>query len=93
MVKTPELLLANARCGQCLTTKNRIVEGKRAAQIIRDCRAEGNHFVCHKSPEGVVIHCRGVHDLLVEKHGGSRAYRLATAIGIPITEVDPEDVA
>lgn len=81
-----ELLLASRCCGQCLTTRNRIVDGARAAQIIRDCRAEGTHFQCHKgSLAGLNVHCRGVHDRF-----GSQAARFAQRFGIPVREVDPE---
>lgn len=71
-------------CDQCLTTKNRIVSGERAAQIVRDCRASQNHFVCHKSPAGRVIHCRGVHDV-----APSHAYRFASVFDIPIVDIEP----
>lgn len=83
----PALLLSARRCDQCLCTRNRIVTGARAAQIIRDCRAQGIHFICHKGSDAdKIIHCRGVHDIL----GGSRASRFAAAIGIPIIEIDAD---
>lgn len=82
-----ELLLASKRCSQCLTTRNRIVSGERAAEIVRGCRREDNHFVCHKgSAAGLIVHCRGVHDIA----GGSKAYRMAKAFDIPIIEIDPD---
>jgi hypothetical protein len=84
---TPELLLASKRCSQCLTTRSRIVTGERAAQIVRACRSERNHFVCHKGQtEGLVVHCRGVHEVA----HGSRAHDFAQAFGIAIREVDPD---
>lgn len=82
-----ELLLASHRCGQCLTTRNRIVSGERAAQIIRDCRATETHFLCHKAPHGMIVHCRGVHEICE-----SRAYRMATAFGIPVVSVDHDNL-
>lgn len=86
----PELLLASHRCGQCLTTRNRIVSGGRAAQIVRTCRRDRNHFFCHKGDAaGLRVHCRGVHEIL----NGSRAHDFAQAFGIPIREVDPDDLA
>ena len=82
----PVLLLASRCCDQCLTTRNRIVPGERAAEIIRGCRRDDVHFTCHKgSIAGLNLHCRGVHDRLP-----SRAYRFAVAMGIPVVEVDPE---
>ena len=81
--KTPELLLAAHPCGQCLTTKNRIVSGKRAAEIVSGCRQDGNHFICHKSAAGEIVHCRGVHDRF-----GSNAHRFAVAFGIPVRQID-----
>lgn len=86
---TPELLLASKRCSQCLTTRNRIVPGKRAAQIIEGCKETRNHFICHKGSEAdMVVHCRGVHDLL----NGSRAHDFAQTFDIPIREIDPDEI-
>lgn len=86
---TPELLLASKRCSQCLTTRDRIVTGERAAQIVRGCRSERNHFVCHKGQaEGLIIHCRGVHEVA----RGSRAHDFAQAFEIPIREIDPDAI-
>lgn len=83
----PELLLASGRCAQCLTTRNRIVPGARAAQIVRDCRDTRNHFRCHKGDaHDMIVHCRGVHDIV----GGSRTHDFATRYGIPVREVDPD---
>jgi len=85
--RTPELLLASKRCSQCLTTRNRIVSGARAAQLVRTCREDRTHFVCHKGSEaGLIVHCRGVHDIAE----GSRAHGFAEAYGIPIREIDPD---
>lgn len=93
MPERAELRLAARRCDQCLTTRNRIVSGDRAAEIVSDCRRTGNHFVCHKgSIAGEIVHCRGVHDILIRDFGGSTAYQFATRIGVPIVEVDPEDL-
>ena len=87
------LLLARACCGQCLTGRDRIVDGAVAAQIVRDCRRTSTHFICHKgSVAGQVVHCRGVHDLLLRDGGGSTAYQLATRLDIPVVEVDPENL-
>lgn len=81
--------MASRRCAQCLTTRNRIVSGERAAELVRDCRTNDQHFVCHKgSIAGLNVHCRGVHDIT----GGDRAYRFAVAVGIPVREVNPEEL-
>ena len=79
----PCLLLSARPCDQCLTTRNRVVSGHRAAEIVRDCRRTGNHFFCHKHPCGLV-HCAGVHAL-----HQSTAYRLALALGIPVVLTEP----
>jgi hypothetical protein len=84
-----ELVLASRRCDQCLTTARRIVAGARAAQIVKDCRAERNHFFCHKGDvAGKRLHCRGVHEIV----GGSRAHDFALAFDIPIREVNPDSL-
>lgn len=88
MARETELLLAARRCGQCLTSRNRIVSGERAAELVAACRREDNHFVCHLGTiAGLIVHCRGVHDL-----APSRAYRFAVATGIPVREVDPDNL-
>jgi len=88
-MSAPELLLAARPCGQCLTTRNRIVPGARAAEIIRSCRERDVHFQCHKgSAAGVNLHCRGVHEIM----GGDRAYRFGVAIGVSIVEVDADEL-
>jgi len=75
----PQYDLMAAPCHQCLTTKNRIVPAARAAQIIRDCKAQDIKFICHKT-KGIA--CRGVHNAI----GGCRAYRMARAFNIPVVE-------
>lgn len=88
MREPPELLLAARRCSQCLTTRNRIVSGERAAELIRGCRTRDVHFVCHKgSAAGLNVHCRGVHEI-----APSMAYRFGVAIGVKVVEVDPEEL-
>jgi len=85
-MSAPELLLAARPCGQCLTTRHRVVSGRRAAELVRGCRASGQHFQCHKgSIAGLNVHCRGVHDI-----AGSAAHRFAIAAGIPVREVDAD---
>lgn len=84
-----ELLLASHPCDQCLTSRNRIVSGERAAEIIRGCLRDGVHFQCHKgSIAGINLHCRGVHDRI-----GSTAAQLATRLGITIREIDPDTLS
>lgn len=36
------------QCDQCLFTKDRVVSGRRAAQLIRDAVANDRFFECHK---------------------------------------------
>jgi hypothetical protein len=81
------LLLAAVPCSQCLTSKQRIVSGSRAADIIKHCRQKDVHFTCHKgSTVGQDIHCRGVHDIM----GGDRLYRMTKTFGLPVREVDTD---
>lgn len=70
-------------CDECLLSKARIVSGRRAAQIIQQCRAGNRHFICHKSPEGREIACRGVHDMQI-----GQMSRIAERLGM-IVEIDP----
>lgn len=71
-------------CDQCLTTRQRIVSGTRAAQIMRDTRRMDCAFVCHKSPNGRKIACRGHHDAT----GGGQMARIADRLRMVI-EIDP----
>ena len=71
-------------CGQCLMTKNRIVSGERAAQIVRETRAADIHFVCHKSPSRRGVACHN-HNRQI----GSRGRRIGEAFG-RIIWVDPQ---
>lgn len=52
-------------CDQCLCTAKRIVSGRRAAEIIKECRDTNQHFICHKSPPRRSIACHGVHQMQV----------------------------
>ena len=36
-------------CNQCLLTKNKIVTAKRVKEIIKMCKSEQTHFICHKT--------------------------------------------
>lgn len=82
-----ELLITSRPCDQCLTSRNRIVPGARAAEIIKNCRTADVHFQCHKgSVAGMNVHCRGVHEAV----GPCLACRMATAFGMPVVEIGPE---
>ena len=52
-------------CKNCLLSKDRIVSGPRAKQIIKDCAKDRTHFICHKaSIEGEDICCKTFFDTL-----------------------------
>lgn len=74
-------------CDQCLVSRDRIVSGARAAQIISACRRGNKHFICHKSPEGREIACRGVHEMQI-----GQMSRIAERLGM-VVSVDPETLA
>ena len=88
MKKTPEYLLMAERCSECLVTKDRVVGGERAAEIVREVRAKDIKFICHKAQIAGLenVACRGVHDIT----GGCQAYRMARGWGIPVVEIDPK---
>jgi hypothetical protein len=71
-------------CDQCLLSKARIVSGRRAAQIIGQCRSGNKHFICHKSPDGREIACRGVHEMRI-----GQMSRIAERLGM-VVEIDPD---
>lgn len=72
------------QCEQCLFSANRIVSGQRAADIIEQTKRQNKHFVCHKSPKGREIACKGHHDT-----GISQMSRIAERLGI-VEWVDPD---
>lgn len=52
-------------CQNCLLSPDRIVSPSRAKEIIKDCREEQVHFVCHKSSmDGGKICCKTFYDKL-----------------------------
>jgi len=51
------------QCSQCLFTAMRIVSKKRMAEIIKECRKNDTHFICHKhSVNGDDVMCRGFYE-------------------------------
>lgn len=70
-------------CDQCLMTPQRIVSKARAAELLRKCRREDVSFICHKSPRGREIACRGHFNT-----GVGQMSRIAERLNM-VTEVDP----
>jgi hypothetical protein len=67
-------------CQNCLFTKNRIVSGKVAGQIIKDCVKQQTHFVCHKATlQGKDIVCANFYSQMAEY---SQPIRMAERLGI-----------
>lgn len=61
----PDLFQVMAeQCDQCLMTKNRVVPGRTASEIIKTCKSDGTHFICHKASiaGGLNVCCRGFYD-------------------------------
>lgn len=52
------LKVYNSSCKNCLLSKDGIVSGKRAKEIVQGCVKKQSHFICHKaSNEGREILC------------------------------------
>ena len=50
-------------CDQCLFSKDRIVSAARVREILKDCKQQDTHFVCHKaSIAGREVCCRTFYD-------------------------------
>jgi hypothetical protein len=49
------------RCSECLFTPERIVDSQRMAEVLRSCRDDGAHFICHRATihDGSDVWCRG----------------------------------
>lgn len=55
--------VCDKQCDQCLYSKKRIVSKARMLQIVRGCRRDDRHFICHKhSMVGADVMCRGQYD-------------------------------
>jgi hypothetical protein len=66
------------QCDQCLFSPNRIVPKKRMAEILRNCRRDDKHFICHKgSIAGRDVCCRGFYDTQT-----SQLMRIAQRLGM-----------
>jgi hypothetical protein len=50
-------------CDQCLFSKDAIVSNERRKDILKDCRSNDSHFVCHKATiEGKDTCCKGFYE-------------------------------
>jgi len=57
------LKVYNTCCKNCLLSKDRIVSPQRAKSIVKQCKENQMHFVCHKATiEGTEIVCKGFYD-------------------------------
>ena len=72
------------KCDQCLLTPARIVSAARMREIVKTCRKRDVSFICHKSPEGREIACRGHFDT-----GVGQMSRIAERLGM-LLQVDPQ---
>jgi hypothetical protein len=67
-------------CQNCLFTKDRLVSGKVAGQIIKDCIKNQSYFVCHKATlQGKDIVCANFYSQMSKY---SQAIRMAERLGI-----------
>ena len=65
-------------CKNCLLSKDRIVSGARAKQIIKDCTKDQSYFICHKaSIDNKDICCKSFFDKLGHT---SQLVRIATRL-------------
>ena len=57
------------KCDQCLFTDKRIVSKKRFAELVKQCREQDIHFVCHKGSinGNDDLCCRGFYDTQTSK--------------------------
>lgn len=67
------------RCGECLFSPNKIVSDKRRAQVLRECKREDRHFICHKATlQDREVCCAGFHEAF--PHVGN-LHRIAGRMG------------
>jgi len=48
-----ELKVCAKKCDQCLFSSNRIVSKKSMNEILKTCKQNDHHFVCHKTNDAV----------------------------------------
>lgn len=72
--------ICKERCDQCLFSDNRIVSKKRMAEIIKDCRRNDSHFICHKHSiaGNNDVMCRGFY----ETQPASQMLRIAERLNV-----------
>lgn len=65
-------------CDQCLFSKDRIVSAARVREILKECRRDDKHFICHKaSIAGEDVCCRTFFDTQ-----GSQMIRIAQRLNM-----------
>lgn len=84
------LQIMKERCGQCLFSKDAVVDNERRAELLRECERRDSHFVCHKSQLAKVgeIVCRGFYDT-----SSTNLIRIAGRLGAIEFVGDPTKVA
>lgn len=51
------------KCDECLFSAERIVSGRRMTEVLRTCKRDDRHFICHKHTQrGADVCCRGFYD-------------------------------
>lgn len=76
------------QCKNCLLSKDRIVSGQRAREIIQGCITSGSYFICHKaSLSGKETACRGFYDAFEDR---SQIIQVAKRLGV-VREVPQPD--
>lgn len=89
-------LVAAEQCDECLFTPGRIVSSQRMAGVLRECRQEDAHFVCHKytvaemygAEEFRNVCCRGFWDRNPET---TNLMRIASRLGVVRFVALPDD--
>ena len=53
------LEVCSARCAECLFSPQEIVSDARRQDLLDQCRRRDRYFICHQSPPGRPLACRG----------------------------------
>jgi len=76
------------RCDQCLFSPNRIVDSKRMADVLAECKETDSHFVCHKATIKAMgpVCCRGYFDEIPAPATIVQLAKRFEAVGMDVVE-------
>lgn len=83
------LKVADARCAECLFSRNKIVDDARRDAVLRQCERTDTYFECHKGTlRGDEVVCAGFYESFRRGERTAQGLRLARTLDLVVL-VDP----